>query len=215
METKTKIEIIHEELKKRYPHTESFLHYETDWQLLFAIILSAQATDKSVNEATSLLFLRYPILSDYTEENRSGIEECIRKVGLWKSKADYLIRTAMRLLTEFDGKVPHERKMIISLPGAAYKTSGVFLAEYYKEPYIPVDTHVQRVSLRLGLVKKGSTPEKTELTLEKLFGENADIETHHQLILFGRIICHSQNPECMICPFSSFCVEYKHRKKTA
>lgn len=206
MGIKTKIEIIDSKLKELYPDTHSFLNYKTDWQLLFAIILSAQATDKSVNDATERLFSILPSIKDYTEENRPIVFDCVKKIGLGKSKTEYLIKTAKILNEKYDGKVPLNRDEIIALPGVAYKTSGVFLAEFYHQPYIPVDTHVQRVSIRLGLVKKDNTPEKTEARLEKLFGKDADIQTHHRLILFGRNICDSRKPRCETCPFYDLCI---------
>lgn len=200
-------------LKETYPNTHSFLKYDTDWQLLFATILSAQATDKSVNEATKNLFSTFPTLNDYTEENLSQIISCIHKVGLAQSKARYLISSAKMLLEKYHGAVPKDRQEMMTLPGCGYKTSGVVLAELYDYPYIPVDTHVQRVSLRLGLVPSNSTPEETEKRLEKLFkGEHA-IEIHRSLILFGRNICTAKNPKCDFCPFASFCKEYKNKEK--
>ncbi len=208
-----KAELISSFLAKEYPRTASFLHYGNDWQLLFAVILSAQATDKSVNEATSLLFARYPKLSDYREENLPGILACISHIGLGKTKARYLILSAKELLRNYGGKVPKDRTRLRSLPGVGYKTSGVVLAELYDFPYIPVDTHIHRVSLRLGLVKKGTSAEETEKALEKLFAKEHGIERHHRLILFGRNICPSQSPHCGDCPFSSFCLEYQRLSK--
>ncbi len=200
-------------LKSAYPPTNSFLHYKKDWELLFAVILSAQATDKSVNEATEHLFAQYPDLKDFTAANLEGILKCIRHVGLGKSKANYLIETSSILLNKFDGNVPKDRKLLRQLPGVGYKTSGVVLAELYDYPFIPVDTHIFRVSHRIGLVNNKLTPEQTEPELEKLFkGEHA-IDRHHSLILFGRERCKSQVPNCEKCPFSSFCNYNKASRK--
>jgi len=205
----TRIKTIHDELQRRFPSTHTFLNYETDWQLLFAIMLSAQATDKAVNTATSKLFRDFPTLDTYTEDRAEEIFRDIQTLGLGKSKTRYLIQGAKVLREEFQGAVPKDRKAIMTIPGCAYKTSGVFLAEYYHEVLIPVDTHVQRVAIRLGLVKKTSTPEETEKRLEKLFHGYSGIDTHRQLILFGRTVCHALRPECSVCPFASFCRHLK------
>lgn len=215
MDKKEKAEIILRELDSLYHKTETFLHYSSDWQLLFSIILSAQATDKSVNEATKRLFDEYDSLEKYTEENRLGILDCISKVGLGNSKSINLIKTARILLEEYDGKIPRDREKLQKLPGVGYKTSGVFLAEFYSDPYIPVDTHILRVTHRLGIVPEKYDATKTEIALEKMFDiGNRRIDLHRQLILFGRNICHPRNPECNICPLSSFCKEKRKNNKT-
>lgn len=205
---------IAEELQKRYPETKTFLHFSTDWQLLFAIILSAQATDISVNQATEILFSRLPELKDYNDENRETIHECIKKVGLGKSKTEYLIETAKELLNKYDGKVPTDRKKLMKLSGVGFKTSGVFLGEFYNIPFIPVDTHVYRVTHRLGLVKDDLTADETEIALEKLYKSKASIHLHRQLILFGRNVCFAKSPLCSQCPFASFC-KYQNNKKAS
>ena len=206
MKKQEKEHIIAEELQKRYPETKTFLHFSTDWQLLFAIILSAQATDISVNQATEILFLRLPELKDYNEENRETIHECIKKVGLGKSKTEYLIETAKELLNKYDGKVPTDRKRLMKLSGVGFKTSGVFLGEFYNIPFIPVDTHVYRVSHRLGLVPQtANTPLKVEQQLMRYIPVQDIPDAHHWLLLHGRYICRSNRPLCGECPFDSFC----------
>ena len=208
-----KAKLVASYLNQAYPPTSSFLHYTKDWELLFAVILSAQATDKSVNEATKCLFTSFPELEDYTGTNRDGILKCIRHVGLGKSKANYLIEAASVLLNEFGGKVPKDRQLLRKLPGVGYKTSGVVLAELYDYPYIPVDTHIFRVTHRIGLVKDNLTAEKTEPELEQLFKDEHAIDRHHSLILFGRERCKSIAPSCEKCPFSSFCSYYSHNRR--
>lgn len=205
---------IADELQKKYPETETFLHFSNDWQLLFAIILSAQATDISVNQATEILFSRLPELKDYNEENRETIQECIKKVGLGKSKTEYLIKTAKELIEKYDGKVPTDREKLMKLSGVGFKTSGVFLGEFYNIPFIPVDTHVYRVTHRLGLVKDDLTADETEIALEKLYKNKASIHLHRQLIFFGRNVCFAKSPLCSQCPFASFC-KYQNNKKAS
>ena len=208
MATNKKERALHigKEMLSLFPSDRAFLHYENDWQLLFAVILSAQATDTSVNEATAVLFKKYPRLEDYTEENRGGILSCIKKIGLGKSKCSYLIASAKILLEEYDGKVPLDREKLMKLPGCGYKTSGVVLAELYHYPYIPVDTHVYRVTHRLGLVSDKLSPEETEVALEKLYqGDLMCISLHRAFILFGRNVCLARNPKCQQCPFKEGC----------
>lgn len=213
MVTNENLEKIVDELKWRYPDTHCFLNYNKDYELLFAVILSAQATDKSVNEATEKLFVSYPRLEDYVPENQEGIYRCIRKVGLAKNKCGFLLKTAAILLSCYDGKVPKDRSSLMELPGVGYKTSGVVLAELYDEAYIPVDTHVYRVSHRLGIVKNDLSLEETETALEKKFRKFHSIEIHRQLILFGRNICKANRPECDVCPFVSFCRYFRNSGK--
>lgn len=205
---------IADELQKLYPETKTFLNFNSDWQLLFAVILSAQATDISVNEATNILFVKYPDLSCYTDENKEGIKECIKRVGLSNSKSNYLIQTAKILLEQYGGVVPRNRDLLQKLPGVGFKTSGVVLAEYYQEPYIPVDTHVYRVTHRLGIVPSTYDPKKTELKLEKIFDVPSQIHLHRQFILLGRNICLARGEKCELCPLSSVCRYYHNKLKT-
>lgn len=205
MATTDQLDFIAFKLQELYPDTACFLEYEKEYELLFATILSAQATDKSVNEATRVLFKKCPTLLDYNEENREVIVKCISKVGLGKVKSSYLIKTAKILLEKYDGQLPKERKELMSLPGVGFKTSGVVLAELYDYPYIPVDTHVYRVSHRLGIVKDSLTPEETEVALEKKFKNHHLIHLHRQFILLGRNICLARNEKCSVCPFAQIC----------
>jgi len=208
---KNKAEFIYSVLEQLYPKTKSFLNYSKDYELLFATILSAQATDASVNKATQILFVRFPSLSDYTNENLPEIFDCVKSLGLGKSKSLHLVQSAKMLLEDYHGIVPQDREELMKLPGVGYKTSGVVLAELYSYPYIPVDTHVQRVSIRLGFVKANSVPEKTELALEKQYKNQKGIELHHRFILFGRNYCKAINPLCSSCPLKDIC-GYKNKK---
>lgn len=205
MDQASRASFFQEKLTGLYPETKCFLNHQNDWQLLFAIILSAQATDKSVNKATEVLFVEFPDLKCYKEENRLRIAEIIRPVGLSNSKSDYLVKTANILLNEYEGKVPLDREKIRRLPGAGYKTSGVFLGEFCNFPYIPVDTHVHRVSIRYGLVPKDCTPEDCERRLEKKFKIENCIDLHRKIILLGRNICFARNPDCSSCPLEEHC----------
>lgn len=198
-------------LNTLYPDTKTFLNYSKDYELLFAIILSQQTTDIKVNQATSILFKKCPSLTDYNQENQDLIFNIIKPLGLAKGKTLHLIQTAEILLTKYNGKVPNSREALLSMPGVGYKTSGVYLAEYHSYQYLPVDTHIFRVSHRLNLVNNKLDATKTEIALERLFKDYKLINLHRQFILFGRNICHAINPECSNCPFNSFC---KYNKKT-
>ncbi len=210
MATNKKAEKIKEVLEKEYPKTKTFLNYTKDYELLFAVILSAQATDKSVNEATAVLFQEFLSLDDYVYEKKERIYSIILRIGLAKSKTEYLLSTAKMLREEYHGNLPHDRKELMKLPGVGYKTSGVVLSELGIEDFFPVDTHVQRVSKRLGLIKK-ETPEETEKVLERIFHGSKYIVLHRQFILFGRNICKAANPSCMICPLKEICTETKRK----
>lgn len=212
MDKKEKANYIKKILDDLFPHTKTFLHFTKDYELLFAVILSAQATDNSVNKVTEKLFSALPDLKDYSYENKEFILSCIKPVGLGNSKSEYLIKTAQILLEKYEGKLPKERKELMKLPGVGYKTSGVLLAELYDAPFCPVDTHVYRVSHRLGIVKDSLSFEETEEAIEKLFQGEKMISLHRQLILFGRTICKAKNPSCEDCPFSSFCRFYQKKK---
>jgi endonuclease-3 len=204
-------------LNKTFPDTKTFLnhHDNKDYEFLFAVILSAQATDDSVNKATAVLFSKYPSLDDFVEENKVGILECVRHVGLSNSKVNYILKTAKILREDYQGQVPKDRQALMKLPGVGYKTSGVVLGELYNYPVIPVDTHVFRVTHRLGLVPNSFDPSKTEDRLEKEFGSLADIHLHQRLILLGRNICSSRNPKCESCPLNSFCKYHSKEHKDA
>lgn len=212
---KEKCSLIASKLDELYPETKTFLNYETDWQLLFAIILSAQATDISVNQATEKLFKILPELRDYNETNKALILYSISNVGLGKSKASYLIDTAGRLVNQYNGVVPKDRDILMTFKGVGYKTASVFLAEYYDYPYIPVDTHVLRVTHRLGIVPSTYDATKTQIRLEKIFDVTSNIHLHRQLILFGRNICLARNEKCDACPFKSICSYHLKNNKKA
>ncbi len=202
-------ELVYSELEKLYPTTTCFLNYSKDYELLLAVILSAQSTDKAVNQATKVLFAKFPTLESYQEDKKKEIIDCIKKVGLANNKAEFLIQASKKLLLDFGGKVPADRSELLKFKGVGIKTSAVVLGELYDQKYIPVDTHVHRVSQRLGLVKSGTDPEETEIILERLYKDKGDINFHRRLILFGREICMAKNPHCSACPLSAICKSKK------
>lgn len=205
--TTENLEKILDILEGLYPETHCFLHFQKDYELLFAVLLSAQATDISVNKATEVLFSTYLDLPSYAKADKEDIEKIVHSVGLSKTKSENIVKTARILLEKYDGQVPKDREKLVELPGVGFKTAGVVLAELYGYPYLPVDTHVKRVTTRLGIVKEGLTPEKIEHELERKIHRSPLIDIHRRFILLGRNICLARNPKCLTCPLLSLCQE--------
>jgi len=196
-----------EKLDQIIPNPKCELNYNKDYELLIATILSAQSTDKRVNMVTKELFDKYS-LEDLMNIDISFIEDIIRPVGTYKRKAIYIKEIASKLINECNGIVPNNRNYLESLPGVGRKTTNVVLSNLFNEPAIAVDTHVERVSKRLGLAKKSDTVLVVEKKLMKYFPKDKWSRLHHQLVLFGRYTCKSQKPNCKECPFESTC---KHK----
>lgn len=192
-----------------FPDAHGELTYQTPFQLLIAVILSAQATDKSVNKLTPVLFAKYPEISDLASASQEDVENTIRHIGLYKNKAKNIIATAQQILTRFDGQVPKTHEELESLPGVGHKTANVVLAEIYQIPAIAVDTHVSRVAKRLNISKPDASVEEIEQDLMRKIPKKDWIVTHHRLIFFGRYHCLAKNPKCESCPIQSYCKYYK------
>ena len=197
-------EFIIESLNEMIKEPKCELNYTSDYTLLIAILLSAQCLDKKVNQITPILFTKYPTLLDLKNANLEDLTKIIHPLGLANNKAKAIKELSTILVDQYNQKVPTDRKILTTLPGIGIKTSGVFLCEFYNQNYIPVDTHVKRVSYRLGLVTKDATINQIEETLSKKFKTNLNI-LHLQLVLFGRHICKSQNPKCNECKFNKLC----------
>lgn len=202
MTRKEKAKEVKEFLDNRFGQVECFLKHKEDWEFLFCVMLSAQATDKSVNNVTPVLFKKYPSVQALAEAKYEDVLAIIKPVGLAPTKAKHVIETANILIDQYDGILPKDREALMKLPGVGYKTSGVVLGELYDFPYLPVDTHVERVSKLLGLVDKRLTPKEIEPKLESLFKDYNLINTHRQLILLGRTILKANNPDFSSLPFS-------------
>ena len=183
------------------------LNYNKDYELLIATLLSAQSTDKRVNSVTKVLFSKYDIYS-LKDAPLKDIENIIYPVGTHKRKAEYIKVVAKELVDKYNGHVPNNREFLESLPGVGRKTCNVVLSNLYCVPAIAVDTHVKRVTNRLGIVNSDDVLE-IENKLMEFFPKNKWSRVHHQLVLFGRYICKSKNPECNKCPFKEKC---KYRK---
>lgn len=188
-----------ENLDKIIPNPKCSLNYKKDYELLIATMLSAQSTDARVNTVTEELF-KYS-LRELADMPSCELENIIKPVGTQKRKAQYIKDIARKLLEDFDGKVPHDRKAVENLPGVGHKTCNVVFAEIFKEDAIAVDTHVTRVSKRLGLASNNDDVMAIEKKLMDVFPKEKWSRLHLQLVLFGRHYCKAKNPACSECPF--------------
>lgn len=200
-----------EGLKETYPDARCELNYETPFQLLVATILSAQTTDKKVNEVTETLFKDYPDLDAFLTLENDELEERIRQIGLYRSKAKNIIMMCNQLKERFNGEVPKTMEEIMSLSGAGRKTANVVLSNAFNVPSIAVDTHVFRVSNRLGIADSDNVLE-VEKQLQKELPKKEWSLAHHLLIFHGRRCCIARRPKCEICPVAGDCKYYKELK---
>jgi endonuclease-3 len=201
---------IYNTLRALDPEPTTELDYVSPFELLISVILSAQATDVSVNKATEKL---YPVANTpqaIFDLGVDGLTPFIRTIGLFNSKAENIIKTCRILLDEYDGEVPRTREALESLPGVGRKTANVILNTAFGEPTIAVDTHIFRVSNRTGIAK-GKTPLEVEKRLVKLTPEEFRKDAHHWLILHGRYICKARKPLCGECPIIEWC-EYRRKE---
>jgi endonuclease-3 len=196
---------IYDSITKLFPDAACELNYQADHELLIAIMLSAQTTDESVNKVTPELFKNYPTLSDYAKAKVTDLEKAIKSIGLYRNKAKNLQNMAIMVIEKFSGKIPNNQEDLETLPGVGRKTANVFLAEAHHIPKIAVDTHVSRVSQRLGFAKEGSSPKNVENNLMKLYPKELWISLHHKLIFFGRYFCTARKPNCKNCPIIKYC----------
>ncbi|MBQ8573555.1 MAG: endonuclease III [Bacteroidales bacterium] len=186
---------------------ETELHYDTPFHLLIAVILSAQCTDRRVNMHTPQIFTRFPEPCDLASASFEEVYELIRSISFPNNKAKHLIGMAQKLVSDFNGTVPSETYELETLPGVGRKTANVIASVIYDKPVIAVDTHVFRVSRRIGL-SDGATPEAVEKDLTKGFAEELRGKAHHWLILHGRYVCTARKPKCLKCGLKDFCREY-------
>lgn len=199
----------YEELDRMIPNPVCELNYTKDYELLLAVMMSAQTTDQRVNSVTSILYTKYPTLEALSQAPIEDIISMIRPIGTFHKKAQNIKEISRHLLEECDGKVPNNREYLESLPGVGRKTANVVLSELYQVPCIAVDTHVERVSKRLGFAKEKDSVLEVEKKLTRKLPHDQLNKFHHQLLLFGRYHCKSRNPECQTCPFTEMCKYYK------
>jgi endonuclease-3 len=187
------------------PNPRCELEYSKDYELLIATMLSAQTTDKRVNEVTRALFKKYPSLKDLVDADIEDIKQIIRSIGTYNKKASNIKSIAKNLLEKSNGIVPNDRKFLESLDGVGRKTTNVVLSNIYNVPCIAVDTHVSRVSKRLGIAKEADDVVVVEKKLNKFFKDDDLCRLHHQLVLFGRYYCKAIKPECENCGLKKYC----------
>ena len=198
-------------MNELYPNAHCELNYDKDYELLMAIVLSAQTTDKKVNKVTKVLFKKYPTLAAISQAPLEDIENIIREIGTFKKKSVFLKNIATSLLKEQNGIVPNDKTYLSKLSGVGRKTINVFLSEYYNVPALAVDTHVERVSKRLSLARQNDTVIEVEDKLKRKIPKRIWIKSHHQFIFFGRYHCKAINPNCMNCQLHHLCKYYKDK----
>lgn len=211
MRSKIDYHFIAEQLDKMYPDAHCELNYSTIFELLVAVMLSAQTTDASVNKVTPNLFSKFntpELLADATLED---VENSIRTLGLYKNKSKNLIEMSKMLVEKYNGIVPSNKEELLTLPGVGVKTASVVLIEGYKIPAFPVDTHVERISKRLGMAKKDDTAIDVMNKLMKKYPKDMWGKLHHQMIFFGRYTCIARKPKCNECLLKEKCPEYSKK----
>ena len=194
-------------LNELFPSAKCELNFSTPFELLIAVVLSAQCTDKRVNLITPILFEKYKSPKDFANANLNEIEEIIKPCGLYKNKAKNIKLLSKQLVENFDGNVPNNLKELTMLNGVGMKTAKVVLNNVFGAKVIAVDTHILRVSNRLGIVDE-KNPDKCSIKLEKIFKNNID-DLHHKMVLFGRYYCKAIKPICSDCKLKDFCKHYK------
>ncbi len=199
-------------LKNEYPNAKTALNYETNYQLLVAVILSGQCTDERVNKVTEVLFKEYPTPEKMLTLSNEELAKKIRSVGLFNAKAKHILEATKDIINKFNGQVPSDFESLISLAGVGRKTADVMIAVAFLGDAIPVDTHVFRVSNRIGLAN-AKTPYKTELQLMKTIEKNEWSTAHHLILWHGRLVCKARSPKCIDCKIKDYCKYYNKVKK--
>jgi len=192
-------------LDELIPNPKCELNYSKDYELVIATMLSAQTTDKRVNSVTAILFEKYPTLKELSVADINDVLKIIKPVGTFHKKSANVIEISKRLLEDYHGIVPNNREYLESLPGVGRKTTNVVLSNLFNVPCIAVDTHVSRVSIRLGLAKEKDTPLEIEKKISKKFKKEDLCKRHHQLVLFGRYYCKARRPLCEECKLKAVC----------
>lgn len=212
MTTKQRFEGIIEWFEANMPVAESELHFRNPYELLVAVMLSAQCTDKRVNMVTPALFEAYPTVHDLARATKEDILTYVHSVSYPNSKAEHLAGMARMLTEQFAGEVPDTVEELTRLPGVGRKTANVICAVIWQKPTMAVDTHIFRVSERIGLTTGSKNPLQTEQTLVRYFPEGIIPKAHHWLLLHGRYVCTARNPKCAQCGISAYCRTFAKKK---
>ena len=206
-----RIELIENYLDELFPNPKCELNYSSDYELLIAVMLSAQTTDKRVNEVTNILYNKYPSLVSLRNADINDLKRIIRPLGNFNKKSEYVKSIATILVDKYDSKLPYNRRILESLPGVGRKTVNVLFGELNIEPAIAVDTHVERVSKRLNLAKIDDDVLEIEKHLRRIFKKVNWSKRHLQLVLFGRYYCKAICPMCETCKLNEICKHYKNK----
>ena len=205
MLTKEQFLEVSQYLDSLFPDAKCELFYNKDYELAIAVMLSAQTTDKAVNAVTYTLFKDFPTLEALENAPIEEIENRIKRLGLYKNKAANIKGIVHKIITDFNGELPSDKNLLQTLPGIGNKSAGVIRIEVFKIPDLPVDTHIIRISNRLGIANSKDEPIDIERKLKKLIPESNWIKTHHQLIHFGRYFCLARSPKCEQCQLRNIC----------
>ncbi len=208
----TRVEQIIHTLDHMFPNAHVELTHKNHFELLVAVVLSAQTTDVSVNKVTPNLFNQYPTPKLLSKADVKDVEKLIKTIGLYHNKAKNIVKLSAELVNRFDGIVPSDRKSLESLPGVGRKTANVVLSNAFNIPALAVDTHVARVSIRLGLAKQNDSVLQIEKKLNRKLPKDSWTKMHHQMIFFGRYHCLAKKPKCSTCPLFDIC-KFKDKDK--
>lgn len=212
--SKKRMAYILQTLQSMFPDAKCELNHSNPFELIIAVVLSAQCTDKKVNEVTKHLFQKYKTPEDYLNVPLEELENDLKQIGLFRNKAKNIRKLCETLITQYEGEVPKTREELESLAGVGRKTANVVMSVAFGIPAIAVDTHVERVSKRLGIAHPSDSVLEVEKTLQRLVPKEEWTNTHHRLIFFGRYHCTARNPKCPECPLLDLCPEGKKRMKT-
>lgn len=213
MLSKKHIRYILDTIADMFPDAHCELNHSNPFELTIAVILSAQCTDQMVNKVTPRLFAKYKTPEDYVQVPIEELENDIRIIGLFRNKAKNIKKLCQSLIEEYNGEIPKTREELMQLAGIGRKTANVILSTAFGRPAIAVDTHVERVSKRLGICRWKDTPLEVEKTLMAKVPKEEWAITHHRLIFFGRYHCKAQRPQCPVCPLLDLCREGQKRMK--
>ncbi|MDY4231185.1 MAG: endonuclease III [Candidatus Faecousia sp.] len=195
-------------LRERYPDALCALQYQKDYELMIAVRLSAQCTDKRVNEIAPALFARFPTLECFAEATPEEVEPYVRSCGFFRQKAKDIVAACQALRDRFGGRVPDSMDELLTIPGVGRKTANLLLGDLYGQPAVVCDTHCIRIANRLGLAK-GKEPEKVERQLRAILPPEESSAFCHRIVLFGRDVCTARSPHCADCPLRPFCREFR------
>lgn len=213
MKSKAAVKRIIDKLKERYPDALCSLQYKKDYELLFAVRLSAQCTDERVNQVTPALYARFPTLESFAEADPAEVGQYIHSCGFYNGKARDIVACAQKLLSEYGGKVPGTMEELTGLPGVGRKTANLILGDVFGQEAYVCDTHCIRITGRLGLTDGTKDPLQAERQLRQVIPPKESSDFCHRMVLFGRDVCTARSPKCEGCPLAADCDTYKKSKK--